>query len=621
MTTGYVVGLQSNEVAACVKHFACNNSDYFRTIYDNVVDERALREIYLAAFERVVKQGKPASVMGSYNVLNGVQACENSWLLTTVLREEWGFSGMIISDSGAVKNHLQAFLAGLDYEMPHSKVAIDTLVASVESGLMRQEILDTHCLYVLNTVLKYAREGKPRPTVDFAAHHALAQRAAAESAVLLKNVDDILPLNTDRRYSLAVLGRLATEPLFQGTGCARVHENQLDIPLDEIKKICGDHVSVSYAPGYSGNTSTDDHLVHDALEVAKEADVVVIFAGASLPKESDEYNRENMDIDPTHDYLIRTISAVHPHTVVVLSTCESVVMPWIDNVKAVLNMWYCGEGIGRAVAELLFGVQNPCGKLPVSMPIRIQDVPGYLEFPGENHRHIYSEGIFVGYRYYEKKGITTLFPFGHGLSYTDFEYRDLIVSNSIVTLPDAVKIFFTITNTGDRSGYEVAQLYVADNHSRLKRPVKELKKFKKVFLAPSEHTIVEFTLEKRDFAYYDTTFSDWVVDSGTFELHIGSSSQDIRLCAGVEVIADKTYIQLIRPDTHYVELFKNRWATRLFFDFLVEQKLLEDADITPELEKAFASNFWGIAQHLDMLAPYKVSPALIGDLVERMNGG
>jgi beta-glucosidase len=621
ITTGYVLGLQSNEIAACVKHFVCNNSDYLRTNYDSVVDERALREIYLAAFERVIKQGKPAAVMGSYNLLNGVQACENYWLLTTVLRQEWGFPGMIISDSGAVKDHLKAFLSGLDYEMPHSKVAIDALVASIESGNMRQDTLDMHCIHILDTVLKYSREGKPRPKVDFEAHHALAQKAAAQSAVLLKNTDNLLPIAVDQHYTIAIIGSLAAEPLFQGTGCARVHEQQLDIPLDEIRSICGDPPRVSYSPGYSDGGHINDELVNDAIEAAKKADIAIVFAGAALPKESDEYNRNNMDIEPAHDHLIRAVGAVNPNTIVVLCSCEAVVMPWIDSAKAVLNMWYCGEGIGRAVADLLFGIQNPCGKLAVSMPVRLQDVPGYLEFPGENHRHVYSEGIFVGYRYYEKKGIKTLFPFGHGLSYTEFEYTGITVSGGSTRLPDTLKVSFKITNTGSRSGYEIAQLYVTDDHSRLKRPIKELKGFKKVFLAPSESTTVDFILKERDFAYYDTEFADWVVDSGIFKLSVGSSSQDIRLCIDAEIISNNKYIPIIKPDTHYVELFKNRYATRIFFDFLVEQKLINETDVTPDLEKIFALNFWGIAQHLDMLAPYKITPQKIDDLVDRMNKG
>jgi beta-glucosidase len=619
LTAGFVEGLQGNGVAASVKHFVCNNSNYKRTIFDCIVEERALREIYLAAFERVIKKSRPATVMASYNRLNGEQACESKWLLTDVLRNDWGYEGAIISDCGAVKDHLKAFLAGLDFEMPHSKIAIDKLVAAVENGEMSERELDEHCEKVLKLALTYARAGREKPKVDFTAHHTLAQEAAEKSAVLLKNEGRILPISAKKVSRIAVLGDWAKRPVYQGTGCAIVHARQVDIPLDEIRKVCAPEVQIDFAQGYDDPKACDEALLTQAAETAAGADAVIIFAGAVLPEESDEYNRPNMDVEPAQAELIRRVGAVNSNTVVVLMNCESVAMPWIDDVKAVLDMWYAGEGCGSAVADLLFGKQCPSGKLPVTMPVKVSDVPGSLRFPGENERLVYEEGVFVGYRYFEKKELTPLFPFGYGLSYTEFTYSDLALSKHSITLPEAVEVSFTIENTGDVVGGEAPQLYISDGHSRLPRPAKELKHFTKIYLKPGEKTTVRFTLEARDFAYYDPAFSGWVVDSGSFTILVGSSSQDIRLMAKLNVTDTNKRALPIKSDAHYIDLFRNERVKKAFFDTLVEWGLVEQCEITPEMEGHFRTAFWGLKQHLDLLVPYQVSEAMVDELVERLN--
>lgn len=619
LSAAFVNGLQANGVAASIKHFVCNDSNYLRTITDSVVEERALREIYLAAFERVVKQARPATVMGSYNLLNGVQACENKWLLTDVLRNEWGYEGVIISDCGAVKDHLAAFRAGLDFEMPHSKFAIDKLVAAVERGEMTAAELDEHSRRVIDLALTYAREGKEKPHVDFEAHHALAREAAEKCAVLLKNEHGILPFSKKKPASIAVLGNWAQYPEFQGTGCAIVRARQIDIPLDEMKRLCLADIRLVYEPGYFDLNETDEALLSRAVEAAKNSEVAVVFAGSILPEESDDYNRKHMHVEPAQEELIRRVSAVNANTVVVLMNCESVVMPWINDVKAALDMWYCGEGSGYAVANLLFGRANPSGKLPVTMPIKQSDMPGYLHFPGENHELLYEEGVFVGYRYYEKKELAPLFAFGHGLSYTTFEYSSLTLSSELVLLPQTLEVSFTVTNNGNMSGGEVPQLYVADGHSRLTRPLKELKHFTKLYLEPGESAQVRFTLDARDFSYYDPAFSSWVVDSGEFTLLIGSSSQDVRLKAKVTV-TDATRCALpITSDAHYLELFQNERVKRAYFDTLIEWGLITPADVTPALEKHLLTAFWGLKQHLDLLVPYGITEEMIEVLVERLN--
>lgn len=619
LSAAFVEGLQGNGVAASIKHFVCNDSNYLRTISDSIVEERALREIYMNAFERVITKAKPATVMGSYNKINGVHACENKWLLTDVLRNEWGYEGVVISDCGAIKDHLAAFSAGLDFEMPHSKIAIDKLVAAVEAGEMTEAELDARCRRMLGLVLDYARAGKEKPTVDFNAHHKLAQEAAEKCAVLLKNENSILPLKHSNPSRIAVLGSWAEHPVFQGTGCAIVNARQIDIPVEEMRAICSDQITLEYEPGYLDLNVNDEALLARAVEAAKRAEIAIVFAGSILPEESDDYNRKHMHVEPAQEELIRRVSAVNKNVIVVLMNCESVVMPWIDDVKAVLDMWYCGEGSGSAVANLLFGKVSPSGKLPVTMPVKQSDFPGYMHFPGENHKLLYEEGIYVGYRYYEKRELAPLFAFGHGLSYTTFEYNALRLSSEQVLLPQNLSVSFTVTNTGSMRGGEVPQLYVADNHARLPRPIKELKHFTKVYLDPGESTQITFTLNARDFAYYDPAFSSWVVDSGTFELIIGSSSQDVRLSAEVNVIDTTKHVLPITSDSHYLELFQNERVKLTYFETLMEWGFITAQDVTPALEKHLLIAFWGLKQHLDLLVPYSITEEMIDTLVERLN--
>lgn len=619
LSAAFVEGLQGNGVAASIKHFVCNDSNYLRTISDSIVEERALREIYLNAFERVITKAKPATVMGSYNKINGVHACENKWLLTDVLRNEWGYEGVVISDCGAIKDHLAAFSAGLDFEMPHSKIAIDKLVAAVEAGEMTEAELDARCRRMLGLVLDYARAGKEKPTVDFNAHHKLAQEAAEKCAVLLKNENSILPLKHSNPSRIAVLGSWAEHPVFQGTGCAIVNARQIDIPVEEMRAICSDQITLEYEPGYLDLNVNDEALLARAVEAAKRAEIAIVFAGSILPEESDDYNRKHMHVEPAQEELIRRVSAVNKNVIVVLMNCESVVMPWIDDVKAVLDMWYCGEGSGSAVANLLFGKVSPSGKLPVTMPVKQSDFPGYMHFPGENHKLLYEEGIYVGYRYYEKRELAPLFAFGHGLCYTTFEYSALRLSSEQVLLPQNLSISFTVKNTGSMRGGEVPQLYVADNHARLPRPIKELKHFTKVYLDPGESTQITFTLNARDFAYYDPAFSSWVVDSGTFELIIGSSSQDVRLSAEVNVIDTTKHVLPITSDSHYLELFQNERVKLTYFETLMEWGFITAQDVTPALEKHLLIAFWGLKQHLDLLVPYSITEEMIDTLVERLN--
>ena len=621
MAAAMVQGIQENGAYACIKHFCANNSDSLRTIVDSVIDERALREIYLAGFERAVKQAKPAAVMNSYNLVNGVQASENTRLLTNVLRDEWGFEGIVISDWGSVKNSVESFKAGLDLHMPHSERFIECLQEALESGVITQQELDEHCRRMLRMINAPRRAKQPLTENQKTAHHQLARRAALESAVLLKN-DGILPIDSAVK-SIAVLGALAQNPIYQGTGCAIVNAQKVDIPYAQLQAAAPKNVAFQYAPGYenaeNAACTNAQALLQDAVCAAQNAEIAIVFVGASLPLESDDYNRTHLDIDAAHLALLQAVSAVQKNVVVVVMSGESVVMPWIRAARAVLLPGFGGEGAGYAVAQLLFGKANPSGKLAVTMPKKLSDTPAFLSFPGENHRHVYSEEIFVGYRYYDTKETQPLFSFGHGLSYTCFQYSAFSISPERANLAQTIEVRCTVTNTGTMQGKETVQLYVRDKHAKLKRPDKELKGFLKVDLAPKESKTVSFTLSARDFQYYDPAEGGWVAYSGEFMVLLGGGSRDLPLEGSVYITGNARKPATIMADTHFCELFQNEAATQCFFDFLVRENMVPRDKVTPLLKAGIENTFWGIAEFFEMYAPGAVTRAKLAELVQSLN--
>ena len=619
MAGNYVIGLQKNDVSGTLKHFVCNNQNFQRTNYDSIVEERALREIYLAAFERAINVGHPGCIMVSYNLLNGVQACENPWLMTQVLRKEWGYDGLIISDSSAVKDAVKAYEAGLDWIMPFSLAYRNEVVDAVRNGKMKEETVDSHARKVLEAVSKYSRYGKPVETVDYASHHRLAQKAAAECGVLLKN-NGILPFDSSRIKSIAVIGMVAEDPVYQGSGCACVHAVNIDSPLESIRNECKKRgISMVYVPGYDANDNTDDQMIVEAVTAASEADAAIVFVASRLPHEDDGYNRKDIKLNGCHDRLVAAIAAVQPDTAVVINNNEAVELPWDDDVNAILDMWYSGEGSGKAVSDLLFGNSNPSGKLPVTFPMKLEDTPAYINFPGENERTIYGEGIYVGYRYYEKRALKPRYAFGHGLSYTSFEYSDIRVSATRCRLGDDFNVSLCIRNTGSIAGAEVVQLYIHDGHSRLPRPVKELKGFKKVFLEPGEEKEVIFSLGERDFQYYDTLYDGWIADSGEFGILVGSASDDIRLEASVYIESPQKYVPLFRNDTHFSEIMSNPTARKMFYDFMLEHGFLKPEQVNEMTDVSLSSTFWGIGQYMDYMIPAEVTPQMISELIDGIN--
>ena len=526
----FIEGVQSKNVGASIKHFAANNQEHRRMSSSSDVDERTLREIYLPGFETPVKRVQPWTVMCSYNRLNGVFASENPWLLTDVLRKEWGFEGYVMSDWGAVSNRPAGVAAGMDLEMPSSGGVNDRkIVEAVKNGTLDEAAVDLACERILNIVFRFTENAKPDTPWDKDAQHALAAQIAAECMVLLKNEGGILPLS--REDDVAFIGEFAKKPRFQGGGSSHIHCFKTTSALQ-----AAEGMRVTYAQGYSAASDTaTDAQIAEAVAAAKKAKVAVVFAGLPDAYESEGYDRKHMKMPACQDKLIEAVAEANPNTVVVLHNGSPVEMPWIDKVRGVLEAYLGGQAVGLATVRVLFGDENPSGHLAETFPVKLEDNPSYLYYGGEGNRTEYREGVFVGYRYYDRKNMDVLFPFGYGLSYTTFEYSNLRLSATAVKDTDTLTATVTVKNTGSRAGKAVAQLYVAAPEMDVLRPVRELKGFEKVHLEPGEAKDVSFTLDKRSFAYWNETIHDWHVLSGEYAVLVGSSSRDLPLCAKVSV--------------------------------------------------------------------------------------
>ncbi len=529
LSAAYISGVQSKNVGTSLKHFAANSQEHRRMTSSSQVDERTLREIYLPAFEKSVKQAKPWTVMCSYNRLNGEYASESHRLLTEILRDEWGFEGAVMSDWGAVNDRVKGVPAGMDLEMPGpGNGNTEKLIAAVKAGEMKESDLDAAVERILAFVFKYIENRKPDTKFDYEGHHEKARQMAAESMVLLKN-DGILPLKKEDK--VAFIGKFASEPRFQGGGSSHVNSYKVSGSVEAAKEY-----GVTYAQGYDTTTQEPDgELISQAVKTAREAQAAVVFIGITDAMESEGFDRADMKIPACQEKLLREVVKAQPNTVVVVECGSAIEMPWIDEVRGVLYAYLGGESVGPAVVDLLYGRANPCGKLAETFPLRLEDNPSYLYYLGEGDRTEYREGIFVGYRYYDKKDMPVLFPFGHGLSYTQYEYSDLALDKTSMKDTDTLTVTVKVKNVGDRAGKEIVQLYVSDDQSTAIRPVKELKGFDKVELAPGQEKTVAFTLDKRAFAYYNVDINDWHVETGSFTVMIGRSSRDIQLCAKVEV--------------------------------------------------------------------------------------
>jgi beta-glucosidase len=671
----YIRGVQSKGIGATVKHYVGNESEFERNTISSEIDERALREIYLPPFEAAVREAKVWAVMGAYNKLNGTYACEHPALLTDILRTEWGFDGVLMSDWFATHSTAEALNAGLDLEMPGSaRHRGERLLEAVRSGAASAEAVKESARRVLRLLVRTGAFDDPaipaEQAIDRPEHRALIRRAGAEGMVLLKN-DGVLPLDQGALAGIALIGPNVKTAQIMGGGSAQVNAHYRITPFAGVAARVGESIELGYEPGATnhrylpalhgdltveyfngrdlagpavhraqaaeaelmwfgnvpGVTSADfsvrlstritptdggqhlfslyssglsrllldgeplvdnwdawrrgntyfgmgsdeviatadlqagrtydltveyaspqgavmggvhvgmlrplgDEAIERAARLAVEADVAVVFAGLNHEWDSEGNDRSDMDLPGRQDELIERVAAANPKTVVVLQTGAPITMPWLDKVAAVVQAWYPGQECGNAISDVLFGIVEPAGRLPQTFPVRLRDNPAYLNYPGENGRVRYGEGIFVGYRYYEKKAIEPLFPFGHGLSYTSFEYANLRLSQDTLAPDQAIDVLVDVTNTGARAGQEVVQLYVRDIHSRLARPEKELKGFAKVALEPGETRTVSLRLDRRALAYYDDKLGRWVAEAGEFQALVGRSAQDIRLSAG-----------------------------------------------------------------------------------------
>ena len=543
ISAAFVNGVQSKGVGTSLKHFAGNNQETRRMTCDTVVDERALREIYLTSFEKTVKQAQPWTIMNAYNRLNGTYCAENKWLLTDVLRDEWGFQGMIVTDWGAENDRVAGLLAGQELEMPTSNgLGNKQIVEAVKDGRIPEEFLDKMVDNVLDVIMK-SKDVLGDYTYDAAAHHQKAREIASQCMVLLKNEENILPLKNDA--NIAVIGEMAKNPRYQGAGSSIVNAIKVDCAYDSIIE---KGAKVTYAAGYSTakkNKIPDEKFIADAVEAAKGKDAVLLFIGLTEEFESEGFDRRHIGIPPLHTKLVEAVSAVNENVVVVLAGGAVIEMPWADKVKGILNSILGGEATGSAAADILFGDVNPSGKLAETYPVELSDTPCYNYFPGNTATVEYRESVFVGYRYYDSAEKDVRFPFGYGLSYTTFEYSDIILSAESIKDTEEVTVSFKVKNTGNVDGAEVAQIYVKDNESTIFRPKQELKGFKKVFLKAGEEKEVSITLGKRAFAYYNVNIHDWHVETGAFTICVGASSRDIKLSAELNV---ESTVEAIVPD-------------------------------------------------------------------------
>jgi beta-glucosidase len=537
LATAFIEGVQGVGVGTSIKHFAANNQETRRLSIDAIVDERALREIYLASFEAAVKAAQPWTVMAAYNRLNGSYCCEHEGLLTGILRDAWGFRGLVVSDWGAVDRRVAGLEAGLDLEMPGVVPSRDArIVQAVEDGRLPVEVLDRAVARVLTLIGKAAIRQTEADDYDRDAHHDLARRAAGEGAVLLKNEEGILPLAPGQR--VALIGAFAKHPRYQGGGSSGVTPNRMDAAYDAIAQRVGAPGDLNYAPGYDPDGDVEDPaLIEQAQRVAQDADVAVVVIGLPDIYETEGVDRRHLALPAQHDALVEAVARVNPNVVVVLMNGAPVEMAWRGRARAILEAYLGGQAGGSALAEVLYGEVNPSGRLAETFPLRLEDHPAHAFFPGGPRTVAYRESIYVGYRYYDTAEKAVLFPFGHGLSYTTFSHADLRLSAAQIQEMEELDVTVTITNTGARAGQEVAQLYVRDVASTVFRPTQELKGFAKVRLEPGESRDVTFTLNRRAFAAWDTELDDWHVETGAFEIRVGASSRDIRAAATVEVMA------------------------------------------------------------------------------------
>ena len=525
LAAGYIRGIQSHGISACVKHFAVNNQEERRMVIDTVVDERTLREIYLTAFEIAVKEGKTKTIMSSYNMLNGTFTNENIHLMKDILRDEWNFDGVVVTDWGGSNDRVAGLLAGNELEMPTTGgESNQEIIDAIKSGKIKEEVLDECVDRLLELIFTTEKAfDKEHTKVDLNEHHNMAQKVAEESIVLLKNDDNILPLKSNTK--VAIIGDFAKEARYQGAGSSIVNPTILDNTLDCFEK--SGLIKVGYEPGFDRYGKKDKKKIEKACAIAKEADVVLLYIGLDEVTEAEGLDREGMKIPENQIELLDALYEVNKNIVAILSCGAAVEMPWIGKVKGLLHAYLSGQAGSKAMVRVLSGEVNPSGKLAETYPLKYEDTPSYKHFPGKEVSVEYREGIYIGYRYYDTANVDVLFPFGYGLSYTTFKYSDIKVNEDRVT--------FNIKNTGTVGGMEVAQLYVGCKSEEIFRAKKELKGFTKVFINPGEAKTVTIPFDDKTFRYFNVKTNKWEVEEAEYKIMIGASSSDIKLDESIKV--------------------------------------------------------------------------------------
>lgn len=554
LSKSWIEGLQSKGVAASLKHFAGNNQEKDRLISNSMIDERALREIYLAGFELAVKEAQPETIMCSYNLINGIYSSDHKTLLTDILRKEWGFKGTVVTDWGAMNSREEGFRAGCDLEMPSSNGMFDEEVKeAVKEGRLLESDIDASVERIINLALKMkrAKDQSDIDAFDKEAHHDLAKKIAREGGVLLKNEMDILPLKKGEK--IALCGEMADTIRYQGAGSSHINPTSLSSLKTKMEELGSD---LSYYPSYEIDGKRNKDKLQDAIKGASSADKVVVVIGLPDSFESEGYDRLHMKLPQSHNELVEKISQVNDNIIIILMAGAPVEMPWITNVKGILNLYLAGQAVGEAGAELLYGIENPSGKLAETYPISYNDCSSSETF-GINPRQVtYAESIYVGYRYYEKANIKVQFPFGHGLSYTKFSYSNIQINSKELIFDgknkSEIEVSCKVKNVGKVAGAEVVQLYVGDSSNGIFKALKELKGFKKVYLLPDQEKCLKFKLDKRSFAHYDIKTNDWEVLSGKYKIYIGSSSQDIRLDETLTVMGTVEQLAYIEVPEWYL---------------------------------------------------------------------
>ncbi len=567
MAAAFINGVQSKGVGTSLKHFCANNQEFRRNSYDSRIDERTLREIYLRSFEIAVKESHPWTVMCAYNLVNGVQMSENKRLLTDILRKEWGFDGLVMSDWGAVRDRIKGIMAGLDLEMPSSCGAYDRLVIeAVQNGELSEEDLDACVARVLEFVYKGIENHDDSVKWDKEAHHLLARDIANECIVLLKNDNKVLPLKNDDH--VLFVGGFAKKPRIQGGGSSHINCEKIDSLMMAMQW----NSKAMYEEGFSATDDAFDTARFDrAVKAARNADKVIICAGLPDSYESEGYDRKHLDLPKVQNDIIDAIAQINDHVIVVLENGSPVTMPWKEKVEGILETYLCGEGAGVATARALYGKINPSGRLPETFPLRLEDNPAYIDFSTDCSQIDYREGIFTGYRYYTKKKMPVLFPFGYGLSYSTFSYGRISVDTEKMKDNETVEITVDVINESDIPGKEVVQLYVEPDipNTKVRRVVRELKGFTKVFLDAREKKSVSFILDKSAFAYYDTELGDWYTEPGDYKLEICRDAETVVGYKTVNVTPKKPKKPVYDENSIYKDIMEDRSAAKIakpYFD-------------------------------------------------------